>query len=221
MENKYKPLVAPKDSSWDRKTYNPIKLLNWYLYENHRYTTIGEFLIKILDFLNDVESGIKNLYFWIPTIWKDRNWDHSYIYTTLERKIYLQREYLVSNNRHERVDIDNRDMTIVLNLIDKVKNESYLTEYFDYNESTFDFVEIDMKDEKGCKLYELKSEIISENFEDYLNIYKNSTRIVKNKFKDKESDKYIIPHRVGLHNHLKAKKLLFKILEQRMDYWWD
>jgi hypothetical protein len=88
----------------------------------------------------------------------------------------------VSNNRHERVDIDNRDMTIVLNLIDKVKNESYLTEYFDYNESTFDFVEIDMKDEKGGKLYELKSEIISENFEDYLNIYKNSTRIVKNKF---------------------------------------
>ena len=137
MENKYKPLVVPKDSSWDRKTYNPIKLLNWHIYEKYRDTSIGTFLMKILDLLNDVETGIKNLYFWIPTIWKDRNWDDVYIYTVLERKIYLQREYIVSNNRHTSVGVDNRDMTIVLNLIDKVKNESYLTEYFDYNETTF------------------------------------------------------------------------------------
>ena len=221
MENKYKPLILPKDSAFGRKTYNPITLLNWYLYDKYRDTSIGSFLMKILDFLNDVGVGLSNLYYWIPTIWKDRNWDDTYIYTVLERKIYLQREYLVSNNRHSGVDINNRDMTIVLNLIDKVKNEYYCTEYFDYNESTFDFVEIDRKDGKGGKLYELKSDIISENFEDYLNIYKNSTRIVKNKFKDKESDKSIIPHRVGLHNHIKAKKLLFKILEQRIDYWWD
>lgn len=221
MENKYKPLIVPKNSSWDRKTYNPIKLLNWYLYDKHRDTSIGRFLMKILDFLNGVETGVKNLYFWIPTIWNDRNWDDVYIYTVLERKIYLQREYIVSNNRHTSVAMDNRDMTIVLNLIDKVKNEYYCTEYFDYNESTFDFVEIDRVDEKGGKLYELKSEIISENLDDYLNIYKNSTRIVKNKFKDEESDKTMIPHRVGLHNHIKAKKLLFKILERKMDYWWD
>ena len=221
MENKYKPLIVPKDSSWDRKTYNPIKLLNWYLYENYRYTSIGRFLMKILDFLNDVGTGVKNLYFWIPTIWKDRNWDYSNIYTILERKIYLQREYIVSNNRHTSVSMDNRDMTIVLNLIDKVKNEYYCTEYFDYNESTFDFVEIDRVDEKGGKLYELKSEIISENLDDYLNIYKNSTRIVKNKFKDEESDKTMIPHRVGTHNHTKAVKLLHKILEQKMSHWWD
>ena len=221
MENKYKPLIVPKNSSWDRKTYNPIKLLNWYLYDKHRDTSIGMFLMKILDFLNGVETGVKNLYFWIPTIWNDRDWDYSYIYTILERKIYLQREYIVSNNRHTSVSMDNRDMTIVLNLIDKVKNEYYCTEYFDYNESTFDFVEIDRVDEKGGKLYELKSEIISENLDDYLNIYKNSTRIVKNKFKDEESDKTMIPHRVGLHNHIKAKKLLFKILERKMGYWWD
>lgn len=221
MENKYKPLIVPKNASWDRKTYNPIKLLNWYLYENYRYTSVSRFLMKILDLLNDVGTGIKNLYFWIPTIWNDRNWDHSYIYTILERKIYLQREYIVSHNRHTSVGMDNRDMTIVLNLIDKVKNESYLTEYFDYNETTFDFVEIDRKDEKGGKLYELKSETISENLDDYLNIYKNSTRIVKNKFKDDESDKTITPHRVGLHNHTKAVKLLHRILEQKMSNWWD
>jgi hypothetical protein len=127
----------------------------------------------------------------------------------------------VSNNRHSGVDINNRDMTIVLNLIDKVKNEYYNTEYFDYYESTFDFVEVDRKDEKGGKLYEVKSDMISENLDDYLNIYKNSTRIVKNKFKDEELDKTMIPHRVGAHNHIKAVKLLHKILEQKMDHWWD
>ena len=221
MENKYKPLILPKNSVWDRKTYNPIKLLNRSLYENYRNTSIGRFLMKILDLLNDIEVGIKNLYFWIPTIWKDRNWDYSHIYNIIERKIYLQRKYIVSNNRHTDVSVDNRDMTIVLNLIDKVKNESYLTEYFDYNESTFEFIETGSKDEKGDNLYELKTDIISENLDDYLKIYKNSTRIVKNKFKDDESDKLTIPQRVGLHNHIKAKKLLHKILEQRMSHWWD
>lgn len=221
MENKYKPLILPKNTSWDRKTYNPITLLNSYLYENYRNTSVGRFLMKILDFLNDVGTGVKNLYFWIPTIWKDRNWDYANIYTILERKIFLQRQYIVSNNRHMDVADDNRYMTIVLNLIDKVKNESYLTEYFDYNETTFDFVEIDRKDENGGKLYELKTDIISENFDDYLNIYKNSTRIVKNKFKDDDSDKSVIPHRVGLHNHIKAKRLLHKILEKKMSRWWD
>ena len=221
MENKYKPLILPKNSSWDRKTYNPIKLLNSYLYDKHRDTSIGRFLMKILDFINDVEVGVKNLYFWIPTIWKDRNWDYSHIYTILERKIFLQRQYIVSNNRHMDVADDNRYMTIVLNLIDKVKNEYYLTEYFDYYESTFDFVEIDRKDENGGKLYELKTDIISENFDNYLNMYKNSTRIVKNKFKDADSDISVIPHRVGLHNHIKAKRLLHKILEKKMSRWWD
>ena len=221
MENKYKPLVVPKDSSWDRKTYNPIKLLNWYLYENYRYTSIGRFLIKILDFINSVEVGVKNLYFWIPTIWKDRNWDYSYTYTILEKKIFLQREYIVLNNRHTDVEVDNRYMTIVLNLIDKIKNDSYEMEYFDYNESTFEFIESGSKDEKGNHLYELKSDIISENFDDYLNIYKNSTRIVKNKFKDDELDRKRLSHKVGLHNHIKAKKLLYKILEEKMSHWWD
>ena len=221
MENKYKPLILPKDSAFGRKTYNPITLLNWFIYDKYRNTSIGSFLMKILNFLNDVGVGFANLYYWIPTIWKDRNWDHSYIYTVLERKIYLQREYLVSNNRHSGVDINNRDMTIVLNLIDKVKNEYYNTEYFDYYESTFDFVEVDRKDEKGGKLYEVKSDMISENLDDYLNIYKNSTRIVKNKFKDEELDKIMIPHRVGTHNHIKAVKLLHKILERKMDHWWD
>jgi len=63
--------------------------------------------------------------------------------------------------------------------------------------------------------------MISENLDDYLNIYKNSTRIVKNKFKDEELDKIMIPHRVGTYNHIKAVKLLHKILERKMDHWWD
>ena len=91
----YKQLPIPEDSAWER-----IRLfdrLHW----------------RIRYFL----TGCRNLIKWAPTIYHDRGWDGNYILYILQKKIEYQREYLVSENRHTRIDIDNRDMTLVLNLI--------------------------------------------------------------------------------------------------------
>ena len=55
---KYKKLIIPEDSAWDRKSIWG-KLPSW----------LKEFL-----------TGCKNLIKWSPTIWKQRDWDHTFIF---------------------------------------------------------------------------------------------------------------------------------------------
>ena len=117
MKN-YKMLSVPKDSAWERFTirrYLPIWLL-------------------------EVTDGIANIFAWLPTIYKDRHWDSSYIYEVLKKKIELQRKYIVSSNRHLSVPTDNYFMTVCLNLIERCQSDYYAIEYLDYHTSKFDFI---------------------------------------------------------------------------------
>ena len=71
---KYKKLIVPNDSAWDR---------NW-LWRNLHWR-IRYFII-----------GVKNIFKWIPTLYKDKDWDSWYIYTILQKKnrVSKKRNYL-------------------------------------------------------------------------------------------------------------------------------
>jgi hypothetical protein len=113
----YKPLIIPNDSAWGRKTLSARmwRITPW----------------RVRSFI----TGCKNVIRWSPTIFKDRDWDDWHIYNILQKKIELQRQEIIYANRHTRVDQDNRDMTIVLNLIERVKDDYYGIEYLDYSET--------------------------------------------------------------------------------------
>jgi hypothetical protein len=189
----YKQLEIPSDSAWGRKTwrtYAPV----WFLH---------------------IMDGINNLISWWSVIWYDRHWDDQYIFEILQRKIELQREYLVKANRHTRIPIDNRDMTIVLNLIERVRLEYYALEYFDYEESILRF------EPTGEEMYSLEIDLISESYDAYLKKYRTSVRAVMKKDMKTAINKSTLCLRVAEYNHKKAHNLLFKILNERIAYWWD
>ena len=189
----YKPLKIPKDSAWERKSIK-------------RYFP---------SFIDSFFTGIKNVIRWIPTIYKDRNWDDSYIFTILQKKIELQREELVNANRHTRIATDNRDMTIVLNLIERIKTEFYESEYLDYEESKLVFSEIPGKyNSKGFDI-----DIISDRYDDFIKKYPSTVRkILKLK---PNIDKRTLCHYISMYNQQKAQDLLFRILNERIRWWWD
>jgi hypothetical protein len=192
MKN-YKKLPIPEDSAWSR---NPLwRKLNW----------------RIRYFI----TGCKNIIRWIPTLYHDRDWDHSYIFTILQKKIEHQREEITYANRHTGVDRDNRDMTIVLNLIERVKEEYYNTEYLDYEESKISFTPV----EENPNLNQLNLTVNNESYDDFLKKYPSSVRSVL-KEKDKISKRDLCFY-VSKHNQEKAHNLLFKILKERMRWWWD
>lgn len=190
----YKQLPIPKDSGWDRKTL--FSRLHW----------------RIRYFL----TGCRNLIKWMPTIYHDRDWDGDFILKILQKKIEFQRTELVNSNRHIRIDIDNRDMTLVLNLIERVRDEHYQLECMDYWDSDYTLNEIPNKPNSKS----LEINVTSERCDEYLSKYPSSVRAVIKEY-GKEEDKKTLCLRVSYYNHKKANKLLFQILEERLSFWWD
>ena len=196
MKN-YKKLTIPEDSVWNRKG---ISARIW------RILPLG-----IRSFL----TGCKNVIRWSPTIFKDKDWDQWHIYNILQKKIEFQRQELINANRHTDINRDNRDMTIVLNLIERVNEGFYGVEYLDYSESKFRFEPIEGDDE----YYTMEQDVISENYDEYIKKYPSSVRKV---LKEKpDLNKKDLCFWVARHNEEKAHDLLHKILKERIRHWWD
>ena len=196
MKN-YEKLTIPEESAWNRKR------LSARIWRNTHW--------RIRYFI----GGIKNIFRWMPTLYKDKDWDEWYIYSILQKKIEFQRKEIIYANRHMQVDRDNRDMTIVLNLIERVKEEHYGSEYLDYSESKFRFELI----EGDRDLYSMEEDVISETYDDYLKKYPSSVRKV---LKEKpDLNKKDLCFWVAKHNGEKAHDLLHRVLKERMKLWWD
>ena len=47
-------------------------------------------------------TGVKNLWNWFPVIWKDRDWDQTFIYEVLIHKLEKQAKYIGERDWHTR-----------------------------------------------------------------------------------------------------------------------
>jgi len=189
---KYKKLEIPKESSWNKKTwrtYTPI----WF----NR-------------FIDSIESIIN----WLPTIALDRNWDDYYITKIIQRKIELQRAYLVKHNRHTEVDYDNFWMTVVLNLIEREHESFYELEKYNYCEIKHIF---STPDKNGAST--ISSKLIKDNLDEYLSKYPSTVKKIKQLRPN--LDKEGLALFVGIYNQQKCRNLIFEILKQKSIRWWD
>jgi hypothetical protein len=190
----YKQLPVPKDTAWSRNTL--YGKLHWRI----RY----------------VITGVKNIFKWMPTIYHDRDWDGDFILKILQKKIEFQRKELVNANRHTDIDRDNRDMTLALNLLERVREDHYRLECTDYWDDDISFEDVPNKPNSKS----IKIETTSERFDEYLNKYSSSVRAITKEHGVIE-DKKTLCLRVSYYNHNKANKLLFRVLEEKLSYWWD
>ena len=190
----YNQLPIPEDSAWER------------------ITLYGRLHWRIRNFLTSCHNLIK----WFPTIWNDRDWDGHYILKILQKKIEFQRKELVNANRHTRIESDNRDMTLALNLLERVKEEYYSLECMDYWDSEIVFDDVP----ENPELKSIEVNTTTERYDEYLSKYPSSVRALT-KEHGEELDKQRLCLMVSYYNHKKANKLLFRILEERLAYWWD
>jgi phosphoribosyl-ATP pyrophosphohydrolase len=191
--------------SWLRKKLDSISL--WWEH-NGRY--LG----------NEFIRGIENLWYWLPVIWKDRNWDHQFIFDILSHKLKAQSAYIGGRDIHQNAKRDAEVMMTCVRLIEKVKDEYYGMEYMDYHKTKHWF---EPADKEGYSTWESRE--LEENFDDYFAKYPLIYKRVMNgegwlKIED-ENDKDRIASNIAHINHDRARKLLFKIIEQNIEKWWD
>ena len=130
------------------------KLYRWVIWElpnQHKY----------------IKYGVQNLYKWFWVIWKDRDWDHHYVFQVLKFKLEKQAKHLGERNWHESTKRDAELMMTCVRLINKIQNESYYDEFYNLDE------------------------------------------------RSPEALKTVID------KHNKARRLLFKIMNERIESWWD
>ena len=192
----YQKLPIPKDTAWERKTW-----------KRHVHWRIKEFL-----------RGIDNLIDWFSTIWKDRHWDDYYITKVIQRKIELQREYLVNANRNTGIPNDNFWMTVVLNLLEREHTEMYGLEMHDYFKEHVEFIPV--PDRPGSK--EIEFILIWEKFDDYLAKYPNTVKRVKKLYPNRDfTDRRRLCSLVANYNQKRCRNLIFEILKNKSHGWWD
>jgi hypothetical protein len=112
-------------------------------------------------------NGVKNLYKWFWVIWKDRDWDHHYIFEVLKFKLEKQAKHLSESDWHENSKREAELIMTCVRLINKIQDESYFDEAFNF----------------GTYSRELSQKCTKK--------------------------------------HNKAKRLLFKILNDRIENWWS
>jgi hypothetical protein len=170
------------------------------------------------------KQGIKNLIYWFPVIWKDRDWDDHYIFEILQHKLVAQANYIGRRDFHTRAQLDAKRMRLCVKLIDKVQEEDYAMEYMDYAKDRVWFTPCE--DREGSSLY--NSETVWEKYDDYFKkyplVYK---RVLKGEGvftldgRDESEMKRIIAMNIGHINQKRAQDLLFKILNENINSWWD
>lgn len=173
-------------------------------------------------FWRHFKTGIKNLWYWLPIIWKDRNWDDSFIFTILSHKLKAQSEYIGNGNIHTRAKRDAEVMMTCVRLIERVKDEWYVMEYMDYHKNKTWFEPYEGKE--GYSKW--VSRELEENFDDYFAKYPLIYKRVMNgegvyDLEGREDNKNVIAMNIAKINHDRARKLLFKIMEQNIERWWN
>jgi len=178
----------------------------------------------------DFIQGVKNLWKWFPTIWRDRDWDSYFIYEVIRVKLNNQAEYIGGKNRHTRAKRDAELMKLTSRLIQRCQDDHYDMEYMDYHESNLLWLDVTDKDnipEKYKDSKRLEIEEISENFDEYFKKYPRqykrvmSGEVSRFSYPIEEKDKKLIAMEIAHENQDRCRKLVFKIMSNRIEGWWD
>lgn len=225
---------VPNESAWDKKSYDPIKWL--YNLRKEQPEWLEDYFFNpyfsIKGRIKHLFNFFPKLVRWIPILWNDQDWDDHYIFEILKFKIKQQRDYLVSNNRHTNIDIDNYWMTVCLNLIERIQEDYYELEYFDYKDEKISFVLSDeVSKYDGQELFEMKSVCTRDNTLEYLNKYfldrDKVLKIESNNgwdlydYETNQKSRFSLCLFVSRYRQQKAIDLLFKILSKKITHWWD
>jgi len=171
--------------------------------------------INVRYFFLDLGRRIKNLWRWLPIVWNDKDYDDHFIFEVLKFKIKNTADYTEQREWFVGYEHEVSRMRLCAKLIERVQEEWYEMEYFDYHTFTFKFVPI-----RDTDLCEMKSEMIEDRLDDYFIKYPLIYKQVVSELGDTENRMRIAIH-MGAKNYKRAKRLLFNVLDTHIERWWN
>ena len=169
------------------------------------FIKIGDWFVDIYKSIRNiywqVENGISNLVNYFPLIWKDRNYDYVYMYDMLEFKISRMRDRFKVQQIFVGWERQVERMDLILSLMAKVRSEFYEGECLTYT-STF---RTPRPPKDGVYVYLKKYQ---RQYRYYVDI-------------KGETDLDRIARLISYDNQKRAKRILFQLIHNNIDSWWD
>lgn len=168
------------------------------------------------ELFGNIMRFIRNVWKWKGILWNDRNYDSGYLFDVMKFKVDDLYNGINHYQNHVDYEDDLRWLRITSKLIERVNTEWYICEYQDYRKQ--EIYDVPLEDRPD--LLEIKFRTLSDNTVEYYKKYKNSVRQLSKLGEYTTSDNYF-PLHLAHHNHEKAKRLLFRIMEEKIESWWD
>lgn len=147
-------------------------------------------------------GSIGNLIRWFPVIWKDREWDHHYIYEILKLKLSSMAKYFRTRDMWVGEIREAERMELCVRLIERVQTEKYCTDYIDVIEEKYGPQHAIFDDHK----------LVGWNYGE-VERTKEENEAISN-----ESRELMMK---GVEKHEQAKRILFTLMERHIGSWWD
>ena len=142
---------------------------------------------------------LHNVWRWLPIIWRDKDWDHAFIFEILKFKLNNVADQFESTKwfvGHER---EVQRIRLCVKLIEAIQEDKYQTEAY-----------TDL--------------LTHSDVEKYLESHKNTTlKVLTNKKYQwyRNDNRNLVAINVGIYKHQQAKRILFTMLERYIEHWWE
>ena len=160
----------------------------------------------MFNFFRNIKYGLENLIMWFPVIWKDRNWDHTFIYEILKHKLDLTQKHLRKYGHHVDAEKDADRIKVCVNLLNRLIKDDYHENAFKKHHEKWGEPEFNWTDLQGSELSQLQIN------------YKNVKTDQDKANQEKEYRKCIEREEFLKNQDL---DLLFKIMRKHIQGWWD
>lgn len=163
---------------------------------------------------SDVKQGIVNLYKWRKVTWKDRDWDYYFI---LEPMKFKMKNTLRCLEKYGEDGRKTKYLKLCISLIEKLQKEQYLNEWFEY--CKIDIVHTNT----NSNINQVKYEYTENNFKEYIRKYPHAKKLALRYKKHEQTlnwGDYGLCMVMGIVRHEKARRLLFKIIDNEIENWW-
>ena len=156
--------------------------------------------------ITNIITSIKNILRWIPIIWIDRDWDHTFLYIILQFKLSNMERYLrkYGHSINSEKDADRiKTCTILLKrLLDDEYHDMVFKKHNEkWGELNFHWVETN--DDKYSKLETERQNVVTE--------------------KDKKMERNEYNNLIQVENNLRQQDIeyLFETIKKYHQGWWD
>jgi hypothetical protein len=169
------------------------------------------FYIKIFRKIRRFVDNVNSLLHWIPIIWKNHEWDYSYLLELLVYKLDKMEVYFALEGMSTCSYISANQIAEVKRLLKRVKEDNYREEvenefHFEekYGELAMDFGE---KDENDCRRA-------------MFSFVKDGEKI-SNELKEEADKVYLEMMKIADKRRKKECEKAFKIISKAIFNWWD